>query len=132
MLRHPGPHEADDQPVHQRLPRGLDHVLVQVADGALGNVTDMLQRMRDLAVQASNGTLTDAQRERVRAIYDAEVAFMDREIGRLLEALDDELVLAPGLVQADPSRRQPFVSRPRAAASRRASGSSPAPPWMSR
>ncbi len=30
--------------------------LVQVADGALGNVTDMLQRMRDLAVQASNGT----------------------------------------------------------------------------
>lgn len=36
--------------------------LVQVADGALGNVGDMLQRVRDLAVQASNGTLTDAQR----------------------------------------------------------------------
>jgi flagellin len=46
----------------------LDGVsLVQVADGALGNVGDMLQRMRDLAVQASNGTLTDAQRANLNA-----------------------------------------------------------------
>ena len=36
--------------------------MVQVADGALGGVGDMLQRVRDLAVQAANGTLTDAQR----------------------------------------------------------------------
>jgi flagellin len=36
--------------------------LVQVADGAMGTAVDMLQRLRDLAVQASNGTLTDAQR----------------------------------------------------------------------
>ncbi len=36
--------------------------MVQVADGALGTVGDMLQRVRDLAVQSSNGTLTDAQR----------------------------------------------------------------------
>jgi flagellin len=36
--------------------------LVQVADATMGTATDMLQRMRDLAVQASNGTLTDAQR----------------------------------------------------------------------
>ncbi|MFN8109604.1 MAG: flagellin [Thermoleophilia bacterium] len=43
--------------------------LVQVADGALGNVGDMLQRVRDLAVQASNGTLTDSQRSNL----DAEV-----------------------------------------------------------
>ena len=41
--------------------------LVQVADGALGNVGDMLQRVRDLAVQASNGTLTDAQRSNLDA-----------------------------------------------------------------
>jgi flagellin len=46
----------------------LDGVsLVQVADGALGNVGDMLQRIRDLAVQASNGTLTDAQRANLNA-----------------------------------------------------------------
>lgn len=36
--------------------------LVQVADATLGTAQDMLQRVRDLAVQASNGTLTDAQR----------------------------------------------------------------------
>ncbi|MFN8121892.1 MAG: flagellin [Thermoleophilia bacterium] len=41
--------------------------LVQVADGALGNVGDMLQRTRDLAVQASNGTLTDSQRANLNA-----------------------------------------------------------------
>jgi|SRR5579864_1087834 len=32
--------------------------LIQTAGGALNNVTNMLQRMRELAVQASNGTLT--------------------------------------------------------------------------
>lgn len=41
--------------------------LVQVADGALGNVGNMLQRVRDLAVQASNGTLTDSQRSNLNA-----------------------------------------------------------------
>ncbi|MCB0874135.1 MAG: flagellin FliC [Actinobacteria bacterium] len=50
--------------------------LVQVADGALGNVGDMLQRVRDLAVQASNGTLTDAQRSNL----DAEVQQVLTEI----------------------------------------------------
>ena len=50
--------------------------LVQVADGALGNVGDMLQRVRDLAVQASNGTLTDSQRLNL----DAEVQQILSEI----------------------------------------------------
>ena len=31
--------------------------MAQTADGALGQVTDMLQRMRELAVQAGNGSL---------------------------------------------------------------------------
>ncbi|MBY0398368.1 MAG: flagellin FliC, partial [Thermoleophilia bacterium] len=52
--------------------------LVQVADGALGNVGDMLQRLRDLAVQASNGTLTDSQ----RANLDAEVQQIVTEIDK--------------------------------------------------
>jgi flagellin len=52
--------------------------LVQVADGALGNVGDMLQRVRDLAVQASNGTLTDAQRTNL----DKEVQQVLTEIGK--------------------------------------------------
>jgi len=53
--------------------------LVQVADGALGNVGDMLQRVRDLAVQASNGTLTDAQRSNL----DAEVQQVLTEVNRV-------------------------------------------------
>jgi flagellin len=58
----------------------LDGVsLVQVADGALGGVNDMLQRVRDLAVQAANGTLTDQQRGNL----DQEVQSIMSEIGRV-------------------------------------------------
>ncbi len=58
----------------------LDGVsLVQVADGALGGVNDMLQRIRDLAVQAANGTLTDLQRNNL----DQEVQSILAEIGRV-------------------------------------------------
>ncbi len=37
--------------------------LAQTAEGALGNVNNNLQRMRDLAVQAGNGTLSSADRQ---------------------------------------------------------------------
>ena len=36
--------------------------MAQTAESSLGSVTNMLQRMRELAVQASNGTLTSANR----------------------------------------------------------------------
>ena len=36
--------------------------MTQTAEGAMGQVTDMLQRMRELAVQAANGALTNADR----------------------------------------------------------------------
>jgi flagellin len=58
----------------------LDGVsLVQVADGALGGVNDMLQRIRDLAVQAANGTLTDLQRGNL----DQEVQSITAEMARV-------------------------------------------------
>jgi flagellin len=57
----------------------LDGVsLVQVADGALGGVNDMLQRIRDLAVQAANGTLTDQQRSNLDQEVQSVVAEMAR------------------------------------------------------
>lgn len=37
--------------------------LVQTADGAMGNISDQLQRMRDLAVQSANGTNTASDRQ---------------------------------------------------------------------
>ena len=36
--------------------------MMQTAEGALGETSNMLQRMRELAVQSSNGTLSDTQR----------------------------------------------------------------------
>jgi flagellin len=57
----------------------LDGVsLVQVADGALSGVNDMLQRVRDLAVQAANGTLTDLQRGNLDQEVQSIVAEMSR------------------------------------------------------
>lgn len=44
---------------------------LQVTDGALSGISDNLQRMRDLAVQASNGTLSDGDRASLNAEYQA-------------------------------------------------------------
>ncbi|MFT7723380.1 MAG: flagellin [Roseateles sp.] len=54
--------------------------LAQVADGALSKVTDSLQRMRELAVQARNATNTDADRESL----DQEFGELAKEIQRVL------------------------------------------------
>jgi flagellin len=43
--------------------------LSQTAEGALGNVANMLQRMRELAVQAANGTNTAADRTSLNNEY---------------------------------------------------------------
>ncbi|MDQ1256051.1 MAG: flagellin, partial [Candidatus Hydrogenedentes bacterium] len=52
--------------------------LVQTAEGALSETTNMLQRMRELAVQAANGTMNDNNR-----------AALDGEVQQLLEQIDD-------------------------------------------
>ena len=43
--------------------------MISTADGALIEVTNMLQRMRELALQASNGTTTSADRNYLSAEY---------------------------------------------------------------
>ena len=53
--------------------------IVQVADGSLSEIHDVLQRMSQLAVQASNGTLTDDD----RAVIQAEVTLLKDEIDRM-------------------------------------------------
>jgi flagellin len=52
---------------------------VQTAEGALAEVHDMLQRMNELAVKASNGTNTSAD----RGYIDAEVTALKTEITRV-------------------------------------------------
>lgn len=53
------------------LNQGIDNTrdmqnLVATAEGALGNIGDGLHRIRELSIQASNGTLTQADRERIQ------------------------------------------------------------------
>jgi flagellin len=53
--------------------------LVQTAEGALGEVHAMLQRLRDLAVQYNNGTLSSSD----QAAITAEVTQLSAEISRI-------------------------------------------------
>lgn len=56
--------------------------LMQVADGGAQQISDNLQRMRELAVQASNGTLNSSDRANIQTEFGA----LGREITRLAEA----------------------------------------------
>jgi flagellin len=53
--------------------------LAQVADGALGSVTDDLQRMRELAVESANATNSSSD----RAALQQEVSQLETEIDRV-------------------------------------------------
>lgn len=52
--------------------------LTQTADAALGNSQDVLQRIRELSVQAANGTLTDQDRQSIQAEVDQLTDELDR------------------------------------------------------
>lgn len=53
--------------------------LIQTAEGGLNETHDILQRMRELAVQASNGTYTDDDREQINL----EVQALKEELDRI-------------------------------------------------
>lgn len=53
---------------------------VQTAEGALDEVSDMLQRIRELAVQADSGTLNSSQQDYI----DLEVSALGAEIGNVI------------------------------------------------
>jgi flagellin len=70
--------------------RGLDQAirnandgvsLVQTAEGALQEVTNILQRMRELSIQSANGIYSDAD----RSTLDAEVQQLKQEMNRISE-----------------------------------------------
>jgi len=56
--------------------------LSQTAEGAIGKLSDMVQRMRELAVQSANGTNTNADRTNL----DAEYQQLGQEITRTIGA----------------------------------------------
>ena len=53
--------------------------VIEIADGALSEVHDILQRMNELAVKSANGTLSDGDRESIQM----EVAQLGEEIDRI-------------------------------------------------
>jgi flagellin len=51
--------------------------LAQTAESSLGEVTNMMQRMRELSVQASNGTMSSSNRTALQSEFSALVAEID-------------------------------------------------------
>jgi len=71
--------------------RGLDQAirnandgvsLIQTAEGALDETTNILQRMRELAIQSANGIYSDTD----RATLDAEVQQLKAEVDRIADS----------------------------------------------
>ncbi len=56
--------------------------LLQVADGALAQVTDILQRQKSIAVQAGSGSLTDTE----RGFLNQEFQALAQEIDRIVDS----------------------------------------------
>ena len=54
--------------------------MVQIVEGAYDEVTSILQRMRDLAVQANNGSLSSTEQN-----------YLDTELNKLQTSLDSTL-----------------------------------------
>ncbi|MFJ4140682.1 lateral flagellin LafA [Pseudomonas fragi] len=54
--------------------------LPQTADGALNEMTDIMQRMKDLATQSANGTNSDADRNSMQTEYDE----LGKELGNIM------------------------------------------------
>ena len=73
--------------------------LLQVAEGSLNEVSSMLIRMRELAVQSSNSTINDRNREAI----EAEVTQLKNEIDRIAQSTvyNDQTILTGFGARAD-------------------------------
>lgn len=58
--------------------------VIEIADGALAEVHDILQRMNELSVKSANGTMTDDDRETIQA----EIDQLKDEINRIGETTE--------------------------------------------
>lgn len=67
--------------------------MAQVADGSLSTITDTLQRMRDLALQAANdGAISKGDKSKLNAEFES----LTREIGRIVDntTFNDKKIIA--------------------------------------
>ncbi|PAA27263.1 Lateral flagellin [Pseudomonas fragi] len=72
--------------------------LLQTADGALNEMTDIMQRMKDLATQSANGTNSDADRKSMQAEYNE----LGKELGNIM---DNTSFAGEKLFSSDPTNR---------------------------
>jgi len=88
---------ADIRGLNQAARNAADGIsLAQTAEAALGQIADNLQRIRELAVQASNGTLED------RTGLTTEINLLSAENGRIIgEASFNGVQLLDGTLAAD-------------------------------
>jgi len=80
----------------------------QTAEGALGNVSDILQRMRELAVQAATGTLNDTDRSSInlevsqlRTQIDNIASTTNHNNIKLLDGSNQSMVIQTGTNSGD-------------------------------
>lgn len=66
--------------------------LIQLAEGSLNEVSSMLRRMRELAVQSANSTINDSNRESLAAEFHQLTAEIDRIA--LSTTYNDQILLA--------------------------------------
>ena len=71
--------KADIRALNQAARNGADGIsLVQTAEGAMDEVSSILLRMKELAEQSMNGTLTDTDRSYLNSEYTALSSEIDR------------------------------------------------------
>jgi len=73
--------ESQVRGLNQAMRNAADgQALVSTAEGAMDEITNMLQRMRELAIQSANGTNSDNDREALNMEVDALIAEIDRVV----------------------------------------------------
>jgi flagellin len=82
--------------------------MMQTAEGALGEISNMLQRMRELAVQSANGTMSRSNREALQAEMDQLLEEVDNVAKttnfngiRLLDGTSDPVLLQTGVREGE-------------------------------
>ena len=77
--------KSDIRALNQAARNAADGIsLIQTAEGSLDEVSNILQRMKELAEQSLNGTLSDTD----RGYLNAEFTALTQEIGRISDGVD--------------------------------------------
>lgn len=74
--------ESQTRGLIQQIGNRQDEIsMLQTAEGALSSLTDVVQRINELSVQAANGTLTDSDRSNIQSEIDQLTAQIDQTAG---------------------------------------------------